>query len=60
MEVTSLKIEAKEWWTLGLEAFGGNPKEFLNFGISKLIENSLSETLKIEHSCSYPKWLQQF
>ena len=57
MEITSLKIETKNWWTLGFEAFGDNPIENLKFGISKLIENSLFENLKIEHSYSYPKWL---
>ena len=57
MEVTSLIIETKDWWTLGFEAFGGHQKECLKFGISKLIENYPFENLKIKHSCSYPKWL---
>lgn len=58
MEITKLIIETKKWWTLGIEAFGDNLIDILEFGILNLMENAPIEKLKIEHSYSYPKWLQ--
>lgn len=62
LELAALRFNQEDWWTVGVEVFG--PVEILPeilSGILKLTQRKAgSLTLPVEHSFSYPAWLESF
>ncbi len=61
-EVTQLKIDEQEWWTIAAEIFGDykdlkNPMEFLNQSVHWILQDYSGPALKNENSYSYPELL---
>jgi hypothetical protein len=62
LEITRLKVQEQDWWTLAMEAFG-EPKrqqEMVVAIATWLSQTPNSPTLEAEQSFAYPTWLSQF
>ncbi len=61
IEVTSIVVSGKEWWTLGVEVFGRESS--LELTLQAVMSYTLSASnppmLALPFSWSYPAWLQQ-
>lgn len=58
VELTELKAQDSNWWSLAFEAFGNPSEQFKQLkAVAKQLNNPLAPTLDLHHSYAYPKWL---
>lgn len=61
LELTKIEVQDQYWWTLGLEAYGADDKNFdhLLQRTGQFFSEELPFQLDLEHSYGYPQWLNQ-
>jgi hypothetical protein len=58
VELTELRADGQEWWTLGFEASGAQPEEILTEAVAAFFSRpDLNADLEGARSCAYPAWL---
>jgi hypothetical protein len=59
LELTTISVGGKDWWSLGFEAFGSEAilQETLLLVAKQVLAVGEPPILDVRDSCSYPKWL---